>query len=126
MNSKKVLLIGWNPNSVDYNKYPGMNQEKLRSFLEGDMHRLNDEGYAAEMCYIDSEGSAEKRIRDILHKKTFDIIMVGAGVRKDDDCFYLFEKLVNVIHHSASKSKICFNTGPSDSVEAVKRCDLMY
>src|SRR5262245_59468321 len=35
--------------------------------------------------------------------------------------FLLFEKLINVIHEHAPQAKICFNTLPSDTADAVKR-----
>ncbi|AJI53645.1 hypothetical protein [Francisella philomiragia] len=123
MNKKKVLCIGWEPNSVDYSKYPGMDPERLRSVLEGDLQKLNDIGYDAQMGYITSEESAVKEIVDLLSNKIFDVVLIGAGVRKDDNCFYLFEKLVNVVHQHATTAKICFNTGPTDSVQAVQRWD---
>ncbi|QWV00120.1 hypothetical protein [Francisella salimarina] len=124
MNKKKVLCIGWEPNSVDYSKYPGMDPERLRSVLEVDLQKLNDIGYDAQMGYITSEESAVKEVVDLLSNRRFDIVLIGAGVRKDDDCFYLFEKLVNVVHQYAATTKICFNTGPTDSVQAVQRRDL--
>ncbi|AEB27658.1 conserved hypothetical protein [Francisella cf. novicida Fx1] len=123
MNKKKVLCIGWEPNSINYSKYPGMDPERLRSVLEGDLQKLNDIGYDAQMGYITSEESAVKEIVDLLSNRRFDIVLIGAGVRKDDDCFYLFEKLVNVVHQYATSAKICFNTGPTDSVQAVQRWD---
>lgn len=124
MNKKKVLCIGWEPNSVDYSKYPGMDPERLRSVLEADLQKLNDIGYDAQMGYLTSEESAVKEVVDLLSNRRFDIVLIGAGVRKDDDCFYLFEKLVNVVHQHATTAKICFNTGPTDSVQAVQRWDL--
>ncbi|AEI36400.1 MULTISPECIES: hypothetical protein [Francisella] len=124
MDKKKVLCIGWEPNSVDYSKYPGMDPERLRSVLEVDLQKLNDIGYDAQMGYITSEESAVKEVVDLLSNRRFDIVLIGAGVRKDDDCFYLFEKLVNVVHQYATTAKICFNTGPTDSVQAVQRWDL--
>ncbi|WP_150463971.1 hypothetical protein [Francisella sp. XLW-1] len=124
MSKKKVLCIGWEPNSVDYSKYPGMDPERLRSVLEVDLQKLNDIGYDAQMGYITSEESAVKEVVDLLSNRRFDIVLIGAGVRKDGDCFYLFEKLVNVVHQYATTAKICFNTGPTDSVQAVQRWDL--
>ena len=44
-----------------------------------------------------------------------------AGLRTDTDEFLLFERLVNFIHTNTPQAKICFNTGPADSVDAVKR-----
>lgn len=48
-------------------------------------------------------------------------MLIGAGVRTDDEYVLLFETLLNVVHTHASKAKICFNTGPFDSVNAVQR-----
>ena len=124
MSAKKVLLIGWNPESVDYSRYPGMNADMLRAALEGGLQKLNDIGYDAHMGYITSEAAAVKEVQDILSKNTFDIILIGAGVRKDDSCFLLLEKLVNIVHEYAVNAKICFNTGPTDNVEAVQRWDI--
>jgi hypothetical protein len=47
--------------------------------------------------------------------------MIGAGVRKDEEHFLLFERLINVIHECAPSSKIAFNTRPTDSDVAVRR-----
>jgi hypothetical protein len=33
----------------------------------------------------------------------------------------LFEKLLNLIHEQAPHAKICFNTTPGDTTEAVQR-----
>ncbi|MGB5624906.1 MAG: hypothetical protein WBM61_04175 [Woeseiaceae bacterium] len=42
-------------------------------------------------------------------------------MRTDLEEFFLFEKLVNLLHEKAPGAKICFDTGPTDSVDAVKR-----
>ncbi|APC94791.1 hypothetical protein IBE10_08980 [Francisella tularensis subsp. novicida] len=123
MNKKKVLCIGWDPEVVDYSRYPGVTPEMIRGGLEGDLQKLKDINYDAQMCYILSENSAVEQVAKLLKEVSFDIILVGAGVRKDDSCFYLFEKLVNVIHELAPKAKICFNTEPKDTMEAVQRWD---
>jgi len=33
----------------------------------------------------------------------------------------LFEKLINLVHEHAPGAKICFNTTPADTAEAVQR-----
>ena len=40
--------------------------------------------------------------------------MIGAGVRKDDDHFLVFERLVNNDHEHAPQARIAFNTGPTE------------
>ena len=52
------------------------------------------------------------------------MVLVGAGVRTDIEEFTLFEKLINVVHQLAPSAKICFNTGPTDSVDAGSAVDL--
>ena len=32
-----------------------------------------------------------------------------------------FERLVNAVHESAPRAKICFNTNPGDTAEAIQR-----
>ena len=61
---------------------------------------------------------------DTLLREKFDCIMIGAGVRILPQHTVLFEKIINVIHQKAPpSSKICFNTDPGDTVEAVLRWD---
>jgi hypothetical protein len=46
--------------------------------------------------------------------------MIGAGLRAPEQLL-LFENLINVVHTLAPGAKICFNTTPADTVEAVQR-----
>ena len=45
--SKRVFLVGWNPDVVDYSKWPGLTPEKLRAALEKDRDTLNSLGHDA-------------------------------------------------------------------------------
>jgi hypothetical protein len=56
-----------------------------------------------------------------LSRKTFDCVLIGAGVRLDPEHFLLFEKLINVVHEHAPTARICFNTNPGDTAAAVMR-----
>ena len=119
--NKKVLLVGWNPDVVDYEKWPGLTPEKLRTGLEGDRDKLNYLGYEANLGLIDSIDTAQAAIKELLSKQTYDCVLIGAGVRTVDDYLLLFETLINTVHEHAQTAKICFNTGPFDSVDAVQR-----
>jgi len=119
--TKRVILIGWHPDAVDYSKYPNLTPEKLFGALEGDRNKLNSLGYKAELLFIESEDSAFDIVSSALQKTPYDCVLIGAGVRKDEDSFIVFEKLVNAVHQHSPSSKICFNTNPSDTAEAVKR-----
>jgi hypothetical protein len=45
---------------------------------------------------------------------------MGAGLRAPTH-LRLFEKLLNLVHGQAPHAKICFNTTPADTAEAVQR-----
>jgi ketopantoate hydroxymethyltransferase len=47
-------------------------------------------------------------------------VLIGAGLRAAPQLL-LFEKLLNLVHEHAPRAKICFNTTPADSTEAVRR-----
>ena len=117
----KVLLVGWDPDVVDYSKWPGLTPEKLRAGLEGDRDKLNALGYEAKLGLLNNADTASDRVIDLLSDKTFDCVLIGAGVRTINEYILLFESLINTVHQHAPKAKICFNTGPFDSVDAVKR-----
>ncbi len=119
--SKKVLMIGWHPTVVDYSKYPGLTADKLEVALRADEKKLNDLGYDASIGFIFNGETATDQVIRRLKETAFDVVLIGAGVRKDDDHFLVFEKLVNVVHEYAPQARIAFNTGPTDSDTAIQR-----
>ncbi len=121
MPSKNVLLIGLDPSVVNYDRWPGLSAEKLEAGLRRDEATLNDSGYNAKICFVDHGETAERTVASALAQTDFQCVLIGAGVRTDSEEFLLFEKLVNLLHAKAPGARICFNTGPNDSVDAVKR-----
>jgi len=116
-----VLLIGLDPMVVNYDRWPGLTAEKLEAGLRRDAALLSTSGYEAEICFVDHGQTAEQVVKAKLAEADFRCILIGAGVRTDAEEFLLFEKLINFFHQHAPKARICFNTGPTDSVDAVKR-----
>ena len=122
MNPKKrVLLIGLEPTLVDFTAFPGLDAPKVLAALQADQERLNSLGYESQLCLIDLGETAESVVLDQLKQKRFDCIVMGAGVRTVPSHFILFERLINVLHQHAPQAKLCFNTKPSDTAEAVQR-----
>jgi len=123
---KSVLVIGVQPTLMDfshsdYAAYPGMNATKVLAGLKASENSLTDRGYDVQMCLTDFGETAESVVRGRLEQKRFDCIVIGAGIRTIAGSFLLFEKLINVVHAHAPQAKLCFNTGPTDTVEAVQR-----
>jgi len=123
---KSVLSVGLQPQLINfadpaYAAYPGMTAEKVQGGLDKDIAALNAMGYDAKLCLTDFGETAEAVIRSTLQQKPYDCVVIGAGLRTIDKNFLLFEKVLNVVHEHAPQARICFNTGPFDTAEAVKR-----
>ena len=118
---RKIISIGWNPEVVDFSKWPGLTAEKLLATLEGDRDKLRSLGYEANILFIQDAESAYDTVINALDETTYDCILIGAGVRAIDEYFLVFEKLINAVHQGAPGAKICFNTNPSDTAESVQR-----
>lgn len=122
MTRAKVLLIGLDPKVVDYANLPTrLDEPTLRAALAADEKRLRDLGYDAKWLLTDRGETAEAVLSAALEGAAFDCILVGAGIRTIPAHFLLFEKLLNVIHAKAPGAKICFNSAPQDTAEAVQR-----
>jgi hypothetical protein len=56
-----------------------------------------------------------------LRSSHFDCVVIGAGLRLPPERLLLFEKILNLVHVLAPAARICFNTTPADTAEAVRR-----
>ncbi len=119
---KKVLMIGLDPKVVDYAHLAvKLDEASLRAGLATDEKRLRDLGYDARWLLIDRGETAEAVLSAALKEKTYDCVLIGAGIRTIPPMFLLFEKLVNLVHEKAPHAKICFNTVPEDTAVSVQR-----
>ncbi len=123
---KSALIIGLDPALIDFSDpnfaaFPGMTAEKVLAGLAAAKEGLKALGYDAHHCLTDFGETAEAIVTAQLQRQKFDCILIGAGVRTVTSNFILFEKLINVVHEHAPLSKICFNTKPSDTLEALQR-----
>lgn len=118
--AKSVLALGLDPVVVDISQSPGLTPELVRAFIDSQLDRVRGLGYDVVSCLIDRSDAAEALVRHQLQEQRFDCIMIGAGLRTPSELL-LFERLLNVIHAHAPSAKICFNTTPADTAEAVQR-----
>jgi len=124
--SKSVVIIGLDPSLIDFSSqdfagFPSLTAEKVMAGITAAEEGLKALGYDAQHCHIDFGQTAEAVVTAALQKKCYDCILIGAGVRAVPSNLILFEKLINVIHEHAPHSKICFNTNPSDTLDALRR-----
>lgn len=123
---KQVLIVGLDPRLIDFSDpefaaFPGLNADKVMQGLNAGVTSLAEQGYEATLCLTDFGETAESVLRKELQSRAYDCVMVGAGVRTVTTQFLLFEKIINIIHEHAPGARICFNTNPGDTAEAVKR-----
>ena len=124
--TKRVLVIGLQPalidfSAPDYAAFPGLDAAKVLAGLTAAEEQLHRLGYDAQTCLVDFGESAEAVVLDRLRQARFDCVLIGAGVRTVARHFLLFEKLINLVHEHAPQAKLCFNTNPNDTAEAVRR-----
>ena len=100
---------------------PGMTAEKVMAGLNRDVMTLNGLGYDASLCLVDFGETAEAVLTAALAERAYNCIMIGAGVRLIAQNTPLFEKLINIVHRHAPNAKLCFNTRPDDTADAVRR-----
>ncbi|MCD6019525.1 MAG: hypothetical protein K0S53_2646 [Bacteroidetes bacterium] len=125
-NKKTVLAIGIDPKWIDFSSpefaaMPGLTAEKVTMGIQGSIKALNELGYEAELCWTDLGDTAIDVLKTHLLTKSFDCVLIGAGIRKPDSNFTLFENMINSVHEYAPKARICFNTNPMDTVASVQR-----
>ena len=121
---KKVLFLGIDPKLIDVNlaTTTGWDANRVKAVAQEANNKLTELGYEVQNCLVDLGETAESVVSDMLTRENFECIMIGAGIRILPQHTVLFEKIINAVHQKAPpSSKICFNTNPGDSAEAVLR-----
>ena len=121
MTKKTVLAIGIDPACADPAAFAQFTPELVRSYIDAQIARLREFGFEVDSCLIDLGATAEAVATMALQSKRFDCVVIGAGLREPAPRLLLFEKIVNLVHRLAPDAKICFNTTPADTAEAVRR-----
>ncbi len=119
-------MIGLDPALIDFSSpdfaaFPGLDASQVLAGLDAAREGMRDLGYDGHICLIDFGQTAADMVRAKLQQRHFDCVLIGAGVRVAPSNFLLFEELINVVHEYAPRSKICFNTNPADTLEALQR-----
>ena len=121
MAKKSVLAIGIDPALVDFTALPQFTPEMFRSYIDAQIERVRGMGYDVTSCLIDLGDTAEAVTAEALKARSFDCVLIGAGLRQPPERLLQFERIINLIHRLAPAACICFNTTPADTAEAVQR-----
>jgi len=120
----RVLLLGYDPEAVDFSDPalpPGMTAEKVHAGISVAMRQFAERGWEADLGLIRPDETAVPAVVRLLASKSYDCVVVGAGVRLPPRGIALFEAVINAIHRVAPGAAIAFNTRPDDSADAAAR-----
>lgn len=119
---KRVLLIGLRPDAVDFSQFGGLDAASLTTGLAAALDDVVAAGFAAEWCLTTAEwDSAGPQLAAALAGREFAAVMIGAGVRTIPTHLRLFEQMLNLVVERAPGARVCFNTSPATTREAVLR-----
>ncbi|HEY5825354.1 MAG TPA: hypothetical protein VIT44_13360 [Cyclobacteriaceae bacterium] len=121
---KKILILGIDPRTINFAdpELPqGISIEKVEQGTRATLEKLISMGYNTELFLIATGATDLSNLAKQLNEKYYDGIVIGNGIRSLATNFILFEQIINVVHANTTKSKIIFNSLPSNTDEAVKR-----
>lgn len=80
-------------------------------------------GVGVESCLFGLDGSddIEAVVSASLRFRPWDCVVVGGGVRTDEDQLELFERILNLVRRLAPGASIAFNRTPADTYLAAAR-----
>ncbi|TSD98095.1 hypothetical protein FOS14_13955 [Skermania sp. ID1734] len=122
--AKKVLVIGFDPRSVDFST-PEMvaahlTADTVLASIAVENDRIRALGYEIERCHIAPDSDLQV-VRDRLTSNQWDVVVIGAGMRTRPEALPIFERVINLVHECAPGARIGFPTGPADATEAIQR-----
>ena len=120
----RVLLLGYDPETVDFSDPalpPGMTAEKVHAGIAVALEQFAKRGWESDVGFIRPDESVGPTVERLLASKSYDCVVVGAGVRLPPRRLGDFEAVINAVHRAAPRAAIAFNTRPDDSADAAGR-----
>lgn len=118
-----ALFIGIRPDAFGPDDLPpGMTPEDLRERVERGQAEIAAAGVEAGHCLIGFDpDEAEAAIREHYATRAYGLAMIGGGIRLLPEHTVLFERIVNVLVDLQPGIRMSFNTGPENSMDALRR-----
>ncbi|MET0217441.1 MAG: hypothetical protein ABW205_05845 [Burkholderiales bacterium] len=120
----RILLVGYDPETVDFSDPalpPGMSAEKVHAGIAVALKQFAERGWEADVGFIQPDETAGPTVEGLLASRSYDCVVIGAGVRLPPRRLALFEAVINAVHKAAPGAAIAFNTRPEDSADAAAR-----
>jgi hypothetical protein len=120
----RVLLIGYVPETVDFSDPslpPGMTAERIHAGIAVAVKQCAERGWEGDVALILPDETAVPAVERQLASKSYDCVVIGAGIRLPPRGLALFEAVINAVHKAAPNAAIAFNTRPDDTADAAAR-----
>jgi hypothetical protein len=118
-----TLLIGIRAEAFGPGELPpGLTVGALAVQIERGWAAIEAEGVDGALCLIGTDpDEAEAELRRRFAERPAGIAVIGGGVRMFPQHTVLFERIVNVLIDLQPGIRLGFNTGPENSLEAIRR-----
>src|SRR4030095_7606170 len=96
----RVLLLGYDPETVDFSDPalpPGMTAEKVHASIAVALKQCADRGWEADVGVIRPDETAGPTVERQLASKSYDCVVIGAGVRLPPRRLEVFEAVINAV-----------------------------
>jgi hypothetical protein len=111
-----VLILGWDPRTV-----PGYDPVPVLAAIERGTRRIDERGISYQLGLVPFDDSAEERIVELLRREPYECVVIGGGIRKEEELLGFFEIVVNLVRRHAPQAAIAFDSTPDDLVDAAQR-----
>lgn len=111
-----VLVLGWDPRTV-----PGYDPSPVMAAIERGERRLRERGISYHLGLVPFDDSAQERIVELLRREPFGCVVIGGGIRKQEELLEFFEVVVNLVRRHAPQAAIAFDSTPDDIADAAQR-----
>ena len=115
----RVLVLGLDPRTV-----PGYDPEPVVAAIERGQRRFDELGIPCRLellPYDEGAAAQEARIVELLRREPYECVVVGGGIRTDEERPETFELVVNLVRRHAPQAAIAFNSRPDDTADAARR-----
>ena len=121
-----AIQIGLRPDAVDFesadfSQFKGLTKEGLTKANSDNVAGLRAAGYEVDNCLIGTGEAGAEKARTWLATKSYDAVLIGAGVRLVAANTLLFEAIVNAAHAFNPDCRFVFNYSATSTPDDIRR-----
>jgi hypothetical protein len=117
----RVLQVGLDPAVIDFSPWPGETAQLLWDRIRASGDELRGAGFEVDLCLVGLDPpSAGAAVRRAL-STAYQVVEIGAGLRMSREHTEVLEWVVDAVVGAGDGVRVCFNTSPETTLEAVRR-----